>query len=233
MKRRLSCIIMAIALVLCVMPVLTYAATEPGTSPEVSKAFIEDINLVFSGNGSVYDSQHIDITENFIHTYRTAYEAQQYDLILKSCYENGVSQIQTSVYFDVPALWSIPTDPYRESGYNQRCTHFVTQNGAPFNGKSWYFIVDVSGTFSYNVLDGTIRSVSNPTVSCSWADLGADFSGALTSQYASTPVIVSGGESASFYVTTKHTVSYTVPGTSFITATLGPFTHTSNYTIHS
>lgn len=73
MKRRLSCIIMAIALVLCVMPVLTYAATEPGTSPEVSKAFIEDINLVFSGNGSVYDSQHIDITENFIHTYRTAY----------------------------------------------------------------------------------------------------------------------------------------------------------------
>ena len=72
--------------------------------------------------------------------------------------------------------------------------------------------------------------VSSPA---KWSNTAAAFTGNVTGVTTTTPVINAGYRSASFKVTTTHTMSCPIPGMEYLTGTLGPFTNVSNFTMYA
>lgn len=220
-------------MLLNVIAIPAYASTSTATAsvspsnPEVSTEFIKVCDLVFVGNGEVINSDGLDITQNFIAAYLDVYTSNDYSTILSACYKLGISQFRG--HGDPVA--QISPRAYMTLSYDESVVHFVTQEGFPYDGKSWYFIVTATGTYRYEDGNQIILEVSMPTITTTFSDLGAAFSGSCNSTTIDSPVISSDRSYATIKVTTEHTVSCPIPGASYITGTLGPFTNISNFTI--
>lgn len=204
------------------------ASSETERIPVPDAKFIEVCNRLFSGNGEVYDANGTDVTNNFIKKYNDAYQNKNFVTILSGCYKDGISQIHSNSTIKEN---NASTRSVMQLRYTRDVVHLVKQKGFPYDGQSWYFVVTASGKYGYQESTGTIIDFPNPTISTSFHDLGALFTGNLKSIKTTTPVINSSRTSASFKTTTTHTVSCPIPGLDYVTGTLGPFTNTSNFTI--
>ncbi len=224
-----------LALAFLILPISANAVElAENDAPIPSEDFIKVCDLLFSGNGQAFNQNDENVTHIFCNTYIDAYTNRDYATILDSFFKENVYYIQThkesvqpreeSVYQVAPRL--VMTKSYEDSK-----VHLVRQSGFPYDGKSWYFIVTATGSFTYNDSTFQISSFPNPTISVSFSDLGAAFTGNLESMTTTTPQLNSSRSSASFTVTTKHTVSCPIPGVDYVTGTLGPFTNVSNFTI--
>ena len=177
--------------------------------PVASADFKRVCDQVFEGKGEVYNANGIDITNSFLTRYNAIYQSGNYDAILSGCFKEGVLHPQ----------------------YEESVVHLVKQNGFPYDGKSWYLVVTATGSYGYQDSTNEIIDFPSPTINVSFSDLGALFSGSLDSIRTTKPAINSNKTSASFTVTTTHTVSCPIPGVDYVTGTLGPFTNVSNFTI--
>lgn len=82
-----------LAMILCLTPISAYATVPLNEEAEISEGFIETCDLVFSGKGEVFDSEGIEITQDFVNTYLSDYNMGNYATILEACYDMGVFQI--------------------------------------------------------------------------------------------------------------------------------------------
>ncbi len=226
MKKILMRVSLLLVIIFCVTPFSAYATTS-GTEPEISERFVAICDLVFSGKGEVYNSEGIEITQDFVNAYLGAYNTGNYDTILGACYDMGISRILGHG----DKIMQPSTRAFMTLSYEEHAVHFVTQEGPPYDGKSWHFIVTATGTYVYNDGYQRIEEVRTPTISASYHDIGAAFAGSLDSVRTTTPIISSDGSYATFNVTTTHTVGCPIPGVGSIMGTLGPFTHVSYFTI--
>ena len=180
---------LSIILVLCLimgLNITTYASAPKGDETSAPSAdFIRLCDQVFSGNGKMYNASGDDITNNFISKYTYAYTNKDYQTVLSGCFEEEVYQIDSwNVKKQAVATRSIMQIPY------ERFQAFlVTQNGFPYDGKSWYVIITASGQFGYQESTNQIFDFPVPTISVSFSDLGALFSGNLDSVRTTTPVL--------------------------------------------
>ena len=224
--RKIVCVFVLIFAVM-ILPVSAFAAENTDeliVGP--SDGFIKVCDSLFAGNGEVYSSSGANITRSFVLENSAAYNSNDYATILTECYSKDVSQIRT--HSKKPSTRAIMNIPYEES-----VVHFITQNGFPYDGKSWYLLVTASGTYAYNDGYQYIQNFPAPVISVSFHDLGALFSGSLTSMSVTAPAFNSSKTSVSFTVTTTHTVSCPIPGSDYVTGTLGPFKNVSNFTINA
>ncbi len=203
MKKILMRVSLLLVIIFCVTPFSAYATTS-GTEPEISERFVAICDLVFSGKGEVYNSEGIEITQDFVNAYLGAYNTGNYDTILGACYDMGISRILGHG----DKIMQPSTRAFMTLSYEEHAVHFVTQEGPP-----------------------CIEEVRTPTISASYHDIGAAFAGSLDSVRTTTPIISSDGSYATFNVTTTHTVGCPIPGVGSIMGTLGPFTHVSYFTI--
>lgn len=205
-----------------------FATTTNGSDvPTPNADFINVCDQIFDGNGEAYTASGIDMTASFISKYSNAYQNGDYTTILAGCYSDNISQLDG--HKNIASNTS--TRAVLQLSYEESKVHLVTQNGFPYNGKSWYLVVTATGTYGYQDSTGQIISFPSPTINVSFSDLGALFSGSLDSIKTTTPSINGSKTSASFTVTTTHTVGCPIPGVKYVTGTLGPFTNTSNFTI--
>lgn len=223
--------VFATFLALCFMLSLSTTAFASSTeNREISVAnadFKRVCNQVFQGNGEVYNTNGVDVTDSFLTKYYGAYQSGNYDEILSGCFADGITQI--SGHNNI--MPDVTTRSVLHPQYEESVVHLVTQNGFPYDGKSWYLVVTATGSYGYQDSTNEIISFPSPTINVSFSDLGALFSGSLDSIKTTQPVINSSKTSASFSVTTTHTVSCPIPSVDYITGTLGPFTNVSNFTI--
>lgn len=228
-KNKLLSIILSCLVLLMFTTTNAYAASIDDFSeiPKANKELIHIFEQVFSGNGEVFDADGADISNTFREQYHSEFKSKEYDKLVAGCISLNVGQIDSHE----KERLSGSTKSVLQLSYEESKVHFVTQNGFPYSGKSWYIIVTASGTYGYQDSTGQIISFPSPTVNVSFSDLGALFTGNLTSVRTTTPVINSAKTAASFKVTTTHTVSCPIPGMNYITGTLGPFTNTSSFTI--
>lgn len=223
--------LLAMLLTLCLITGLsttTFAASVKSEDiPTPNAEFIKICEQIFTGNGEVYTSNGTDITTSFIAKYNSAYLSKDYQTILAGCYADNISQLNGRSHIEV----NTATRAVLQLRYEESKAHLVRQNGFPYDGKSWYLIVTASGSYGYQDSTGQIISFPAPTINISFSDLGALFTGNLNSMTTTTPVLNSSKSSASFKVTTSHTVSCPIPGLDYVTGTLGPFSNVSNFTI--
>ena len=213
---------LVLVLIVLTIPV---GATSVDTETIVPDSFIELCDLVFSGHGEVYDESNQDVTQIFCSNYLNYYNSGNYAAILNGCYED-ISCIRTHKISTV----SVQRRLELTKSYEEQSTHFVTHTGFPYNGKSWYFVVTASGTFTYNDGNAQISHFPTPTYSFSFVDIGSGFTGSVTSMTSSQINMNSARTSVSFSVDTTHTVTYPIPN--LITpGTLGPYSHTSSFTV--
>ena len=228
-KRSLLCVLLSIVLMLG-FNLNAFASPESDESVEVADDnFIEICDLLFSGYGEVYDSNGSDITSSFISEYFGTYQSRDYSMILSKCYAENISQIRTH---KATELSSSARASVLQLAYEDSITHFITNNAAPYEGKSWYVTVTASGTYGYAEPDNRILSCNNPSMSVSFGSLGALFSGNIERIRSSTPLINNNAMCITFTVYLEHTVSCPIPGVDHITGTLGPFNTESNFTIY-
>lgn len=225
MKKSIAFIL---SLLLLALPVSANATgLEKSKAPVPSENFIEICDLLFSGNGKTYNQSDEDVTKLFCDTYANAYINKDYAAILHGCFEEGIACIQThkeSVSQITPKL-------VMSKSYETSQAQLVHQVGFPYDGKAWYIIVTASGDYTYYDSTNQISSFPPPTIGVSFSDLGAAFTGNVTKTKTTTPKLDSNRTSASFTVTTEHTVSCPIPGSDYITGTLGPFKNVFNFTI--
>lgn len=195
--------------------------------PVASADFKRVCDQVFEGKGEVYNANGIDITNSFLTRYNAIYQSGNYDAILSGCFKEGISQL-TGHKNIVP---DVTTRTVLHPQYEESVVHLVKQNGFPYDGKSWYLVVTATGSYGYQDSTNEIIDFPSPTINVSFSDLGALFSGSLDSIRTTKPAINSNKTSASFTVTTTHTVSCPIPGVDYVTGTLGPFTNVSNFAI--
>lgn len=223
MKKGIAVFVVLVMLVVMTQPV--YAATDNET--DVSDSFIEISTLLFTGNGEVYDANGNDITQAFLQNYQILYDSRDYAAIQNACLAENISQIrahnQTSSQSKARAILTIE--------YEEYSLHYITQEGIPYDGKTWTLLVTASGTYSYNDGMGQIIAFPTPTISYALNGLGAKFSGSIDSSRTTTPVINSSKTAVTFNTTTTHSVSCPIPGVDYITGTLGPFTTVSYFTV--
>lgn len=229
-----------LALSFIVMIVLTAGSSicygadieEPRVELGHNSMFIKQIDAIFQGAGHVQRADGKDATELFLQANRCFYEAGDYSSIASYCLLNDI----TELYSHTRQV----RREYDESGtrtilvfyYDETQAHLKEQTGTPHNGKKWYFAVNASGSYRYqDSYGGYIISFPSPTISWFFEDLGAAFTGNVTSVRVSTPVIYSNPVHATFTVTTKHTVTCPIPGFSNLTGTLGPFTDQFSFDI--
>lgn len=225
--RSFFCVVM-VALLMVSMNLAVFAAPSENADAVVPNAdFIKICNQLFSGNGEVYNAGGIDVTNSFITKYTSAYESKDYAAILSGCYEDNISRIHGRKHEEQPQS----TRAVLQLRYEESVAHLVRQSGFPYDGKSWYLVITASGSYGYQDTTGQIINFPSPTISASFSDLGALFSGSLDSIKTTAPSLNSSKTAASFKVTTSHTVSCPIPGVDYVTGTLGPFTNTSNFTI--
>ncbi|MCI9327963.1 MAG: hypothetical protein HFJ00_17440 [Lachnospiraceae bacterium] len=123
--------------------------------------------------------------------------------------------------------------PVASADFKRVCDQVFEGKGEVYNANG----IDITNSFltRYNAIyqsgNNEIIDFPSPTINVSFSDLGALFSGSLDSIRTTKPAINSNKTSASFTVTTTHTVSCPIPGVDYATGTLGPFTNVSNFTI--
>lgn len=168
-----------------------------------------------------------NVTDSFIINYEEAYQKEDFKSILCGCYQDGISQMDGHNYI----LPDRHTRSVIHPKYEESKVHLITQNGFPYNEKNWYLVVTATGSYGLQDATNEIIAFPSPSISVSFSELGALFSGSLDSIRTTQPVISSNRKSVSFNVTTTHTVSCPIPGVSYVTGTLGPFTNTSYFVI--
>lgn len=180
-------------------------------------------NQLFTSSTSLYDSNGNDRTSAFLTTYGSLFRQADYEALYSALEDEGIVTIHTISIENPPQnggrFIAYPT-------YEKTVWHRIVQDGFPFDQKSWLFGVTASGSFTHHESQGVIVSFPNPTISVSYSGLGTMFSGSLDSMSLTTPVI--SGNSASFSVTTTHSVSFTIEN---IPGSLGPFTNVSDFLI--
>lgn len=223
MKKVLT-LILSLSLILFTFPVSTnaLASSEPAP-PSISEKFMKVCDLFFSGNGQAYDQNNEDITSFFYNTYLPSYDVGDYVAIYNGYLNHNLSSIQVHEISIKPA-GLVLNHSYEEMSY-----HLVKQNGFPYNGKTWEFLVFAKGTFSYYDSSFQIVDFKNPTITFDFNGLGVLFSGSVTNVTLSPITFTNNNKTAVFTVTTKHEVSCPVP--EYITGTLGPFTNVSVFNI--
>lgn len=212
---------------------ISAGALEPVTNEETQalpSVFIEKCDLLFSGSGKIYTHNGEDVTQLFCTTYMSTYKVGDYVAIRDACRAENISYIKTYRENTLAMPRLSMTKSYEESEL-----YLVENKEFPYKGKTWYFEVKATGSFTYNDGNFQISSFPNPTIEVAYYDTGSLFAGSLTSMTTTTPRLNSSKNSASFTVTTKHTMSCPIPdvsgGTAPVTGTLGPFTYVSNFTI--
>ena len=202
--------------------------------PPPSSEIIGLLDLIFTGHGEVYDSQNNIITDEFITKYYYLFDKKDYQTIMLMCFSEHISQLVGDPIVCVDTKQTGTKAVETRSYYQERFT-LVTQHGFPYDGKSWYIFVAASGTmtvgYAYpNIV--VIQSVTNPVFSYSFYGEGSAFTGSVTNNTPSSPVISSSGTYFTFHTTTTHKM--TGPGLSPLeSVTLGPFTNTFYYQIYA
>ena len=219
--------LLTLCLILSLSTTAFASSTESSEVPAANADFKKVCDQLFQGKGEAYNANGVDITANFLSEYNGAYQAGNYDAILSGCFDDNIVQI-TGHSNVVP---DATTRAVLHPQYEESVVHLVKQNGFPYDGKSWYLVVTATGSYGYQDSTNEIIDFPSPTINVSFSDLGALFSGSLDSIRTTRPVINSSKTSASFSVTTTHTVSCPIPGSDYLTGTLGPFTNVSNFTI--
>lgn len=225
--KKLFAIFLALCLIFNFSTIAFASPAEKREIPVASADFKKVCDQVFQGKGEVYNASGIDITNSFLTRYNEIYQSGNYNAILYGCFEEGVSQL-TGHKNIVP---DVTDRAVLHPQYEESAVHLVKQNGFPYDGKSWYLTVTATGSYGYQDSTNEIIDFPSPTISVSFSDLGALFSGSLDSVRTTRPVVNSSKTSASFSVTTTHTVSCPIPGVDNVTGALGPFTNVSNFTV--
>lgn len=223
MKKYLSLFLaLAISICLCIPASAAEANTE---DTEVSDLFIQVCDLFFSGKGEAFDQSGNDVTSSFYSAYITAYNSENYAAIKDGCSSLGISCIKTH---DEAAI-----QPRLELSrtYSEMSYHLITQQGFPYNGKSWGFVVSASGSFTYQDSTFQIASYTSPNISFSFDGLGAAFSASVTGNTIIGPSFTNNRTSLRFTVNATHEVSVPIPGVDYITGTIGPFNTSSVFEI--
>lgn len=183
----------------------------------VSETFIHVCDLFFAGKGEAYDQTGADVTDSFYNSYLSAYSAGNYAAIKSGCITSGISCIETH---DVSAI-----QPRLELSrtYEEMKYHLVTQEGFPYDGKTWGFVVWATGSFTYHDSTFQIASYTSPNISYTYDGLGAAFVGSVTANTISIPTLINNRTTLTFTVNATHEVSVPIPGVDLITGTIGPF----------
>lgn len=197
----------------------------------IESTFPHECELLFNGQGTIYDQDGNDITTSFVERYQLLFQAQDFDTILSCCFEENVDLIETGQI--IVERDSAKTDGLRTilyPTYELYRRHIITQTGNPYHGKRWTFCVCATGSYTYqDSYGGYIVYFPNPTYGFSFEDIGEAFSGSVTSINVTTPVV--SGNTATFSITTSHELTCPIPLIDPLTSTLGPFTRTSNFSI--
>lgn len=214
-------------LLIASLSMTAFASSTQEETPLPNADFVNVCDQVFAGNGEVFTSSGTDVTSSFIAKYKNAYLSKDFQTILDGCYSDNIAHLDGHKYTKA----SSSTRSVLQLKYEESKVHLVTQKGFPYDGKSWYLVVTATGTYGYQDTTGQIINFPSPTINVSFSDLGALFNGSLDSVRTTAPVINSSKTSASFKTTTTHTVSCPIPGSDYLTGTLGPFTNESSFTI--
>ena len=174
-------------------------------------------DLFFNGDGKAYDADETDITEKFYDACSAMHSVGDYTAIIEWCIHNSVSCIKTRS----EELMQPEMEMTRR--YNEMSYHLITQNGFPYDGKTWGFVVRASGSFTYQDSTFQIASFGYPTISYEFDSLGAAFTGSVTGNTITGPYITDNRTKLPFTVTATHEVSVPLPGLDLITGTIGPF----------
>lgn len=225
-------VVIAVVMAVCASSTALAAPSEKTDTVLPDADFIKVCDQLFTGNGELYNISGMNVTDGFIEKYSVAYESKDYETILRACFQEEISQIYGHVYEYNNIEIQNAARTILNLTYEENAVHLIQQKGFPYDGKSWYITVKASGVYTYqDSYGGYIVDFPAPTISVSFNGLGALFTGSWDSITTTTPVINSSKTAASFEVTTTHTVSCPIPGSDYITGTLGPFTNVSNFTI--
>lgn len=204
-KYRFLCLILSCVFVFgCGSHALAATSGLANKSDSVSQTLVEVWDMVFSGNGEIYNENGDDITANFIAEYQLLYDDSNFSLLSEACDIENVSTIHTRHFPDTPSTRTI-----FEYSYNERVTHRVKQEGSPFPGKTWYLVVIASGSYRYqDSYGGYIIDFPGPTISFEFVDTGDAFSPSLDSNQVTSPSYSADKRSVTFTVTTTHHLDY-------------------------
>lgn len=226
-------LIITLTLVIALSATMSYALTNSDdTCTELSQMFIDQIDTIFQGLGYVKNSNGDDVTKDFLRANEYAHKIGDYSGIVSYLHANNIKELYSCTQYVRKEYDENGTKTILVFYYDEIQSQLVTQVGTPYNGKSWYLVVNASGSCRYqDSYGGYISSFPAPTISPSFSDLGAAFTGNITSLQTSTPIIYSSPVHATFSVNITHTVSCPIPGFSYLTGTLGPFTNQFSFDI--
>lgn len=215
MKKFLSLFLaLAMSVCLCIPASAAEANTE---DTEVSDLFIQVCDLFFSGKGEAFDHSGNDVTSSFYSAYISAYTSGNYAAIKDGCISLGISCIKTHDDAAIQPRLQL-TRTYEEMSY-----HLITQEGFPYDGKTWGFVVWATGSFTYHDSTFQIASYTSPSISYTYDGLGAAFVGSVTGNTITGPSLTNNRTTLTFTVEATHEVSVPIPGVDLITGTIGPF----------
>lgn len=201
----------------------SFATTsEQSVLPITDQKLFSDFSCIFNGEGRVFDSASNNITNQFIIANINSFENDDFNSIKDYIFNNDISRIEIEPVIRTRAILN--------SNYSRTVYHLIENTKAPFAGKKWYFIVTASGNSSYNDGYAQYISFSTPTITFSYSDEGALFSGSIVSVN-TTPVTMSNNKgTASSTVTSVHQMTGPSPIDGF-SLSLGSFTNVSNFSI--
>lgn len=199
MKKFISIIL---ALTLLLLPMSVSANSEAQT---VDEKIIDVFDAFFTGNGTAYNKNNIDVTSTFYARYLGTYNTGDYATIYEGMKTMEIARIKTHKISESTQRLSL------SKSYSDYDLVLMEHSGRPFDGKTWYFLVEASGVFTYNDSTFEITSFPRPTVECSFHDIGAAFSGTY-GYVLPTPEINSDKSAATFDVRATQVIYYDFNG---------------------
>ena len=215
MKKSLSLFIILTMIFCLTLP--AFATDIELSRSAASASFIEICDLFFAGKGEAFTQNGTNVTEEFYSSYIEAYSSGAYDAIKAGCISSGVSCIK------VRDVSSTQTRLEMTRTYNEMSYHLITQQGYPYDGKTWGFVVQAVGSFTYHDSTLQIASYTAPRLIYSFDGLGAAFTGAVTESTVSIPTLINGRTTLKFSAEVRHEVYVPIPGIDLLTGTIGPF----------
>lgn len=209
-------------LVLLLIPVSVSADAEETNSYAVGPKYISMLDSFFAGNGTAYGENGTEITETIYSSYLDAYKNSDYNTIMEGLKTDGVTRIKTRELTDSKERQT------RTKSYTEYDAVLMTHSGYPFDGKSWYFLVEATGKLYYDDSTVEITSSSSPSINCSFEDLGTAFEGSY-SYTVTTPRISADKSYISFTVNATQTITYDFGDDAPMIGTLDIYYSTSNF----
>ena len=180
----------------------------------------------FAGNGDAKFSNGEDATEYMLSHFSSMYQMKDYNGILEECKKAEIEEINASEDSNA----SSSEKSILQMTYKKYSSHLFTKPDLPFPGKTWYVLVTVSGTYTYQDSSDTIVSFPKPSsVVVDYSDAGAGFYFSTISKTTTTPSIGTTGNYATFQVTTRYSVTFSYD--SYNLGTIGTYTDIAGFRV--